>query len=146
MCLVGLVQVFHVLHNCCFASLVQVLFSSCVNFAFIMESLFSHPRAAAMFKAYVLIAFSGVVAASYNTSNATGFANSQILQNPFPHYFPQESASPAQLFALPTCNGVKIEEATIDDLQTFMANGSLTSVQLVTCYMQRSYQTAEYIK
>jgi hypothetical protein len=27
-----------------------------------------------------------------------------------------------------------------------MANGNLTTVQLVTCYMQRYYQTDQYIK
>ena len=111
-----------------------------------MENRSSRTPASAMFKGYALLALSGAVAASYNTSNATGFANGQILQNPFPYYFPQENASPAQLFAIPLCNGLKIEEATIDTLQSFLANGSLTSVQLVSCYIQRSYQTAEYIK
>lgn len=75
-----------------------------------------------------------------------GFANSQILNDPFPYYFPQENGSATRLFAMPLCYGVKIEEATIEELQTYLADGSLTSVQLVTCYTQRSFQTAEYIK
>jgi hypothetical protein len=48
--------------------------------------------------------------------------------------------------AMPLCKGYKIEDATVDDLQDFMANGNLTTVQLVTCYMQRYYQTNQYIK
>ena len=90
--------------------------------------------------------WAGLSSATYNTSNATSLSNSQILNDPFPYYFPRENASPAQLFAMPACKGVKIEEATIDELQNYMSSGSLTSVQLVTCYMQRAFQTAEYIK
>ena len=88
----------------------------------------------------------GLSTAAYNTSNATGLSNSQILNDPFPYYFPQENASPAQLFAMPACNGVKIEEATIDELQNYMSSGNITSVELVTCYIQRAFQTGEYIK
>ncbi|KAK4540018.1 hypothetical protein LTR36_009834 [Oleoguttula mirabilis] len=83
--------------------------------------------------------------ATYNTANASGLANSQLLTDPFPYYFPRENASAAKLFAMPTCNGVTIEDATIDELQSYMASGNLTSEQLVTCYMQRNFQTTEYI-
>ena len=87
------------------------------------------------------------VAASYDTANATGLAASQILSDPFPYYFPEQNAtSAAKLFAMPLCNGVKLEEATIDELQSHMSRGQLTSVQIVTCYVQRAYQTGEYIK
>lgn len=48
--------------------------------------------------------------------------------------------------AMPLCKGHKIEDATINELQDFMTNGNLTTVQLVTCYMQRYYQTNQYIK
>jgi amidase len=48
--------------------------------------------------------------------------------------------------AMPLCKGYKIEDATIDELQEFMTIGNLTTVQLVTCYMQRYYQTNQYIK
>ena len=84
--------------------------------------------------------------ASYDTTNATGLADSQTLNDPFPYYFPRQDASPASLFAMPSCHDVDIEEATIDELQRYMDSGKLTSVYLVTCYMQRSSQTAEYIK
>lgn len=40
----------------------------------------------------------------------------------------------------------KLEEATIDDMQTAMAKGTLTSVQLVQCYIFRNYLIDDYIK
>ena len=47
---------------------------------------------------------------------------------------------------MPPCKGHTIEDATIDELQEFMTTGNLTAVQLVTCYIQRYYQTNQYIK
>lgn len=91
--------------------------------------------------------FAVPILASYDTVNASALAASQVLNDPFPYYFPEQNAtSAAQLFAMPLCNGVRLEEATIDDLQSYMSKGKLTSVQIVTCYMQRAYQTGEYIK
>ncbi|KAL8736545.1 MAG: hypothetical protein Q9181_002394 [Wetmoreana brouardii] len=49
------------------------------------------------------------------------------------------------MLLMPPCNGIRIEEATIDELQKHMTNGTLTSVQLVTCYLQRLFQVEEYI-
>lgn len=46
---------------------------------------------------------------------------------------------------MPQCQGITLEEATIDQLQQYMSDGNLTSVQLVTCYLQRIWQTQEYI-
>ncbi len=91
-----------------------------------------------------------VVAAIFagsHTAQATGLAASQILNDPFPSYFPEENATTAaRLFAMPLCNGVELEEATIDHLQGYMSKGKLTSAQVVICYMHRAYQTGEYIK
>lgn len=81
----------------------------------------------------------------YNTANASGLAASEILNDPFPYYFPSQNDT-VNLFAMPSCNGIKLEEATIDQLQEYMSQGRLTSVQLVMCYMQREYQTRDYIK
>jgi amidase len=81
-----------------------------------------------------------------NRMSPGALAESQVLHDPFPYYFPQQNASAAELFAMPKCHGIDIEDASIDDLQAHMASGRLTSVQLVTCYTQRSFQTAEYIK
>lgn len=47
---------------------------------------------------------------------------------------------------MPPCNGLKVEEASIDQLQTWMSQGKLTSTQLALCYQQRIYQTQFYIK
>ncbi|KAK1625222.1 amidase signature domain-containing protein [Colletotrichum phormii] len=47
---------------------------------------------------------------------------------------------------MPVCAGTfKLEEATIDQMQKAMTDGILTSQQLVMCYMQRTFQTQEYI-
>ncbi|KAK4223318.1 amidase [Podospora fimiseda] len=48
-------------------------------------------------------------------------------------------------FPMPLCGTFKLEEATIDQMQAAMANESLTSVQLVRCYLDRVEQTNEYI-
>ena len=101
---------------------------------------------------YCTFAVSAFVAVSlgsgdhYNTSGATSLADSQTLYHPFPYHFPRRNASTAELFAMPPCNGVKIEDATIDELQSYMADGKLTSKQLVTCYIDRNFQTADYIQ
>ena len=46
---------------------------------------------------------------------------------------------------MPQCHGSTIEEATIDQLQQYMSDGSLTAQQLAVCYLQRIWQTNEYI-
>lgn len=73
---------------------------------------------------------------------ATAAPGDQV-QSPSTSY---NNVSATAWHAMPLCKGHKIEDATIDELQGFMANGSLTSVQLVTCYMHRYYQTNQYIK
>jgi amidase len=66
----------------------------------------------------------------YDVANATQLANAQTLSDPFPYYFPKVNATPAELFAMPLCQGYKIEDASIDELQGLLSNGSLTSVEL----------------
>ncbi|XXG99448.1 vacuolar membrane-associated protein iml1 [Hypoxylon texense] len=48
-------------------------------------------------------------------------------------------------FPMPLCKGVKIEDATIATLQQWMAQGALTSQDLVTCYLARIEQTNKYL-
>jgi len=72
-------------------------------------------------------------------------AASQVLGNPFPYYFPDQNDS-ANLFPMESCNGITLEEATIDQLQDYMSNGKLTASQLTICYLQRQYQTDKYVK
>lgn len=44
------------------------------------------------------------------------------------------------------CGLITLEEATIDQLQLAMTNGSLTSQQLVACYIDRIFQTNGYLQ
>ena len=72
-------------------------------------------------------------------------AVSQVLGAPFPYYFPEHNRTNS-LFPMEMCNGVTLEEATIDQLQDYMSNGKLTTSQLVMCYLQRQYQTDGYVE
>lgn len=60
--------------------------------------------------------------------------------------FPLEQyAGTPELFPMSPCGSFRLEEATIDQMQRAMANGTLTSQQLVMCYITRTYQTNSYI-
>lgn len=58
----------------------------------------------------------------------------------------EQNVGVSDLFPMPPCGAFKLEEATIDDMQAAMENGTLTSVQLITCYLARTFQTQSYIK
>ena len=79
-----------------------------------------------------------------NASSAIDLAATQILDSPFPYEFPKEDV-PINLFPMPKCAGVTLEEATIDQLQDAMNSGLLTTSQIVLCYLQRIYQTDMYL-
>ena len=78
-------------------------------------------------------------------SSNDSLAISQILGSPSPFDFPALS-DPANLFPMPPCNGITLEEATIDQLQDAMSSGKLTTGQLAMCYITRISQTDGYIK
>ncbi|ROW03079.1 hypothetical protein VMCG_05763 [Cytospora schulzeri] len=59
-------------------------------------------------------------------------------------YF-EQFAGTSGVFPLVPCGDFTLEEATIDQMQEAMTNGTLTSQQLVTCYIARTYQTNSYI-
>lgn len=60
--------------------------------------------------------------------------------------FPLEQyAGTAELFPMAPCGTFLLHEATIDQMQQAMTNGTLTSQQLVMCYITRTYQTNSYI-
>lgn len=64
-----------------------------------------------------------------------------------PNLLPVEkNVGSSNLFPMADCNGFKLEEATFTEMQEAMKAGKLTSVQLVTCYLTRTYQTEQYIK
>lgn len=39
---------------------------------------------------------------------------------------------------MPKCEGIVLEEATIDQLQGYMSDGTITSVKLLGCYLRRA--------
>lgn len=62
-------------------------------------------------------------------------------------FFPlQQNAGLPDQFPMPPCGSFRLEEATIDDMQQAMSDGSLTATQLTLCYIQRIYQTQSYTK
>lgn len=79
------------------------------------------------------------------TNTPMDLAVAQVLQAPFPFEFPNKQNG-TDLFPMPKCNGVTLEEATIDQLQEAMNTGLLTASQIVLCYMQRIYQTDMYLE
>lgn len=73
-------------------------------------------------------------------------ANATIPQTLVPaSLFPLEQyADTLELFAMAPCGSFMLEEATIDQMQAAMANGTLTSQQLAICYIIRNYQIGSY--
>ncbi|KAL1959067.1 hypothetical protein VTO42DRAFT_3308 [Malbranchea cinnamomea] len=71
--------------------------------------------------------------------------SSQIMKDPYPYYFPQQGSSGADLFPMPLCDGFKLEEASIDEIQAQMSKGKLTSEKLVQCCHRRIHQTNWYL-
>ena len=83
--------------------------------------------------------------ATQYSSNATDLVSSEDLESPFPYYFPNQ-INTDNLFPMPRCHGVILEEATVDQLQDAMSKGRLTSTKIAMCYLQRIQQTNPYIK
>lgn len=73
-------------------------------------------------------------------------ASSQLLRNPCPYDLPDQRQPADELFPMKQCQGLKLKEATIDQLQQWMSSGKLTTKQLVTCYIQRITQTDRYVR
>jgi amidase len=71
---------------------------------------------------------------------------SQILTDPYAYDFPRLGANGSSLFPMRHCHGFKLEEASVDDLQERLSNGTFTSVQLLECYLNRIAQTQPYLK
>jgi amidase len=81
--------------------------------------------------------------------NASQVIENQELESPYPYEFPvlqNGSLEDSGQFPMPLCHGFKLEEATIDQLQQALSNGTLTSVKLAKCYLKRIYQTDGYIR
>jgi amidase len=79
--------------------------------------------------------------------NSTSVLRLDPLEQPYPYYFPpNHHVESSALFPMPACKGITLEEATIDQLQGFLGDGTLTSVDLLRCYMRRTRQVDEYIR
>ncbi|KAH8901440.1 amidase signature enzyme [Thozetella sp. PMI_491] len=90
--------------------------------------------------------FTLLVAIILKAAIATADSQAIITTSFTPPLIPlEQNAGSDSLFPMPPCGSFRLEEATIDQMQAAMAGGSLTSVQLVMCYMLRVYQTEEFI-
>jgi len=95
--------------------------------------------------ASVLLTFPFFPLSTAQTAAPIDLAASQVLTDPFPFNYPNEDAAPAALFPMPQCNGVTLEEATIDQLQDYMSHGLLTSTDILLCYIARYTQVNGYV-
>ncbi|KAJ8112021.1 hypothetical protein OPT61_g5517 [Boeremia exigua] len=100
----------------------------------------------AMFGRVVNFALLGLTFRVGAQQNASSAINVNPLQEPYPYYFPpQDAAGTSALFPMPTCHGITLEEATIDQLAGYMSAGLLSSAQLLRCYLKRAQQVDGYI-
>lgn len=77
------------------------------------------------------------------------FHGSQLLNHSFLNQYPLQNITSDPVRSLNTvdlCNGVTIEEATIDELQGYLSDGRLTSIQLTTCYIRRVFELERFSK
>lgn len=96
-----------------------------------------------LFHAIIILAMSSFVEGYHND---TALATSQIMNDPFPYNFPQQDQSHVDLFPMRLCNGLDLEEATIDQLQHRLSSGKLSTQDLARCYIDRITQTDGYIR
>ncbi|EED17436.1 amidase family protein [Talaromyces stipitatus ATCC 10500] len=94
--------------------------------------------------ATAIAALIGLSGASNGPKNDSLVAQ-QIDNQPFPYDFPKLGTNGADLFPMRLCNGFKLEEATIDEIQAELNSGNLTGVQLLKCYYERIYQVQPYL-
>lgn len=104
-----------------------------------------------LYASSLLILFLALVSSSYSAyvnSRNTCVSYQDVLtflESAALDYFPNKEEDATELFPMSPCNGVTIEDATIDELQEAMEEGSLTSVELLWCYLERIHQVEEYV-
>ncbi|CAG7919605.1 unnamed protein product [Penicillium olsonii] len=92
------------------------------------------------------LALAGAVVAIPQPATDTDYlVESQILNTPYQYDFPRLGASGASQFPMRRCHGFKLEEATVDQIQERLANGTFSTVELLACYLDRVYQTQPYL-
>ncbi|SCU77244.1 LAMI_0A00276g1_1 [Lachancea mirantina] len=74
---------------------------------------------------------SGESPSELQATNATAFTYPQL--------------SSAERFPMETCQGITLEDGTIDQLQGYLEQGVLTSQDLVRCYLNRFLQVNSYV-
>jgi amidase len=94
----------------------------------------------------VLVSGLALAGSAVATKEADSLVASQILTDPYAYDFPRLGANGSSLFPMRHCHGFKLEEASVDDLQERLSNGTFTSVQLLECYLNRIAQTQPYLK
>lgn len=74
-------------------------------------------------------------------------ASSQVLASPFPYVFPEQKyIGTNQLFPMPLCNGIPLEEASIDEIRLALTIRKLNVTTLAGCYIDRINQVDRYVK
>lgn len=69
--------------------------------------------------------------------------SAEQLVNTTTFVYPQAESS--QLFPMNACKGITLEDATIDQLQNYFTEGTLTSEDVVNCYIDRYFQLNPYV-
>jgi amidase len=93
----------------------------------------------------IVFLFPLFVAISWAANGLPNIMRNLLHQEPYPYSSLQDAANTSELFSMPTCGSVVLEEATIDQLAGYMSTGRLTSVQILECYMERFNQVDEFI-
>ncbi|KAJ6037204.1 hypothetical protein N7540_001483 [Penicillium herquei] len=88
---------------------------------------------------------SGLALAGSAIAKVDPLVSSQILTDPYAYDFPILGAPGSSQFPMRKCHGFTLEEASVDDIQLRLSNGTFTSVQLLECYLDRIAQTQPYL-
>ncbi|KAJ6102863.1 hypothetical protein N7486_005290 [Penicillium sp. IBT 16267x] len=94
---------------------------------------------------HALVSGLALAGSAVATQEVDSLVASQILTDPYAYDFPRLGANGSSLFPMRHCHGFQLEEASVDDLQNGLSNGTFTSVQLLECYLNRISQTQPYL-
>lgn len=79
----------------------------------------------------------------FTSSGDNSLSTSQQL-NTTTYVYPQIEAKD-EPFPMSSCNGITLEDATIDQLQDYFTRGTLSSEDVVKCYLERYFQINTYV-
>lgn len=100
-----------------------------------------------MFSAVFLAAagFLGLVTLT-RCEEVSSLGSNYTRDSQLPYDFSIAGNNGSDLFPMRPCRGIQLEEASIDDIQGLLTSRALSSVDLVSCYLERIYQTSSYLK